>query len=320
MTSVGASPPPVAEGFLDDYAVLRQGVGVVSVPRDVVRVSGPDAVSYLQGQCTQDVNTVAVGSSVDALLLTPQGKLDALVRISRTGDDEIYVDVDAGFGEAVVARLGRFKLRVKADIEQVPWRNVALRGPDAPALLDGLASAGGTSIVAPYAWGGVTGFDLLGPGPEIPTSIRRCGDEAWEAVRIEAGIPFMGAELDERTIAAEADLLERCVSFTKGCYTGQELVARLDARGNKVARRLRAVAVDPGQGEGWVLRPGATVSTADKSVGRLTSVAWAPGLGTPVALSYLHRDVEPPLAVRVAVDDSNDTTITARALSLPLEV
>ncbi len=99
----------------------------------------------------------------------------------------------------------------------------------------------------------------------------------------------MGAELDERTIAAEADLLERCVSFTKGCYTGQELVARLDARGNKVARRLRAVVVDPDQGEGWALRPGATVSVADKAVGRLTSVAWSPRLGTAVALSYLHR-------------------------------
>lgn len=320
IASAGASAPLGAEGLTDDYAALRSGVGVVEEGRDVVRVAGPDALSYLQGQCSQDVSVLAVGSSADALLLTPQGKLEALVRLNRTGDEEIYLDVDTGFGAAVVARLGRFKLRVKADIESVDWRNVAVRGPGAAALADSFAGAPGTAIAAPYSWGGVIGFDLLGPGPEIQVPIRRCGVEASEAVRIEAGIPRMGVELDERTIAAEAGLLDRCVSFTKGCYTGQELVARLDSRGNKVARRLRAVVVDLDQGDGWILRPGATVSVADKAVGRLTSVAWSPGLRTPVALAYLHRDVDPPLDVLVEVDGSANATVRARALTLPLDI
>ena len=289
-------PPSAAAGFIEDYGAIRQGVGSVPVARDLVRVSGPDAIEYLQGQCSQDVAALAVGSSADALLLTPQGKLDAFVRVTRTGDDEAYLDVDAGYGQAVVVRLGRFKLRVKAEIEAVNWPMVALRGPGAAAVIEGLDRSPGTPLVVPFAWGEVTGVDLFGPDPLVLPGVRRCGAAAWEALRVEAGIPVMGAELDERTIAAEAGLLDRCVSFTKGCYTGQELIARLDARGNKVARRLRAVVLDGGGDAGQTLKPGAVVSLAEKTVGRLTSVAWSPSLGTAVALSYLHRDVEPPCA------------------------
>ena len=169
-----------------------------------------------------------------------------------TDDDVFMVDVDGGNGAAVVARLARFKLRVKAEIEALPWHCVALRGPgaaDTLAAVDATALPPGTDLVAPFVWDGVTGVDLLGPAPETPAGLRACGPAAWQSVRVEAGIPMMGAELDERTIAAEAGLLERCVSFTKGCYTGQELVARLDARGNKVARRLRGIVVERGPGD-----------------------------------------------------------------------
>ncbi|HXQ61032.1 MAG TPA: glycine cleavage T C-terminal barrel domain-containing protein [Acidimicrobiales bacterium] len=320
MAPVGTTPPPDPGAVADDYAALRRSVGVVPVARDVVRVSGRDAVEYLQGQCSQDIVALHIGMSADALLLTPQGKLDALVRVTRAGEDDLYVDVDAGYGAAVIARLARFKLRVQADIEPVEWRIVALRGPETSAALSS-SPAPGTSFVVPYAWGGVTGVDLLGAGPEIPAHVRRCGREAWQALRVEAGIPAMGSELDERTIAAEVGLLERCVSFTKGCYTGQELVARLDARGNKVARRLRGLVVHDGHGAGSTLRPGAAVSVADRVVGRLTSVAWSPALGSAVALCYLHRDVEPPSDVEVELDvDGAIEKVAARAFALPLDV
>ncbi|HXQ43300.1 MAG TPA: glycine cleavage T C-terminal barrel domain-containing protein [Acidimicrobiales bacterium] len=314
------SPPSPSAELTDDCEALRHAVGVVTVAREVILVSGPDALEYLQGQCSQDVAALEIGMSADALLLTPQGKLDALVRVTRSGEDDLYVDVDAGYGTAVMARLARFKLRVKVGIEPVDWRVVALRGPGSATVVDGVTAPAGTSFVVPYAWGGVTGVDLLGADPQIPALVRRCGPAAWQTLRVEAGIPVMGAELDERTIAAEADLLERCVSFTKGCYTGQELVARLDARGNKVARHLRAVAVDPGQSARATLRPGAEVSVGDKVVGRLTSVAWSPVLGTAVALCYLHRDVEPSCAVRVQVEGITDATAAAHALTLPLAV
>src|SRR5687768_12379363 len=89
----------------------------MKVPRDVVRVSGPDAISFLQGQLSQDVDGLAVGATAWSLLLQPQGKVDALVRVTRIADDAVVLDVDGGFGDAVVTRLDRFKLRVKADID-----------------------------------------------------------------------------------------------------------------------------------------------------------------------------------------------------------
>ncbi len=116
-----------------------------------------------------------------------------------------------------------------------------------------------------------------------------------------------GRELVEGTIAAEAGLVDRTVSFTKGCFTGQELVARLDARGSKVARRLCGVVVDrAGDGPGSEAElVGATVVTADREheVGHLSSVAWSPGLSATVALGTLHRRVAPPEPVSVAWRD-----------------
>ncbi len=121
----------------------------------------------------------------------------------------------------------------------------------------------------------------------------RCGEAAWEALRIEAGVPVAGREVGEATIAAEVGLVERTVSFTKGCFTGQELVARLDARGTKVARRLCGLVVAGGSCD--TLPPlGAAVSAASggPEAGRLTSVAWSPGLDAAVGLTLLHRRID----------------------------
>jgi folate-binding protein YgfZ len=210
---------------------------------------------------------------------------------------------------------------VKVDITPTDWGCLALRGPGAGTETPGPAGPlplPPGMIAAPFEWNGVVGVDLLGPRPEIPVGVRACGGQSWESVRVEAGIPVMGAELDERTIAAEAGLLERCVSFTKGCYTGQELVARLDARGNKVARRLRglvlAAPVDPAQGP----TAGAEVAVGDRVVGRVTSVAWSPVFETVVALAYLHRDVEPPCPVEVRTEDPAVGVVSAAARILPL--
>lgn len=276
------------------YELVRRGAAAVPAPRDAVEVAGPDAAEYLQGQCSQDLDVLDDGGSAEALLLSPQGKLQALVRVTRLAGDRWVVDVDAGWGDTVVARLLQFRLRVKADVAPLPWRTVALRGPGVADLLPPGGAPPGTAVVAPVSWAGVTGVDLLGPDPQMPDGVTEVPAPVWEAVRVEAGIPRMGAELDERTIAAEAGLLDRAVSFTKGCYTGQELVARLDARGNRVARRLRGVVVAQGAprpASGWV------VAVGDRVVGACTSVADAPALGTVAALAYVHRDVEPPSAV-----------------------
>ena len=297
--------PERSPGIAEDYDALRYHCGAVWRSRDFVRLHGLDAPSYLQGQCSQDVVALEVGASADALILNPQGKIDALVRVTRTAPEDFVLDVDGGYGGAVVERLERFKLRVKVEIERLAWRCLALRGPDAVAAGAGAPRTGSMppepALRIPVAWGGAVGIDFVGPAPAVPDGIRVCAVEAWEALRIEAGEPRMGAELDERTIAAEAGLVERCVSFTKGCFTGQELVARLDARGNRVARRLRLLVVHPGLvglDEVGAIE-GAELLVAGKAVGTVTSAAWSPGEASVVGLAYAHRSVEPPCEVVV---------------------
>jgi folate-binding protein YgfZ len=301
------------------YAALREGAGFHLLPRDVLSVRGPDAVSYLQGQCSQDVAALGDGESAEALLLSPQGKIDAYIRITRQGADGFLLDAGSGTGPAILTRLERFKLRVDVTIDPLEWCCVAVRGPGADQIV-----RQGAGLAVPVHWPGWNGVDLLGPAGGAPAAwvvdaAVECGDEAWEAVRIEAGVPVSGHEITEGTIAAEVGLVERTVSFTKGCFTGQELVARLDARGTKVARRLAGVVIEGASPED--LPPeGATVAAqGGAESGRLTSVAWSPGLGSGVALTLLHRRVDPPAAVEITWDaGSGPKDSTAEARPLPL--
>ena len=288
-----------------DYLALRNDVGLVDLPRDFVRVAGPDALTFLQGQLSQDV-ALAPGRSAWALLLQPQGKMVALLRFTRTGEDEFVLDTDAGWGPSVAERLNRFKLRVKADLEPLPWRCLALRGPRAH---EAAAGAAGLAVVAD--WPGLPGVDLIGEAPEPPAGARPCSLDAYQAVRVEAGVPEMGRELDERTIPAEAGVVDRSVSFTKGCYTGQELVARIDSRGGNVPRRLRGLVV----ATNVIPPPGASVTVDGKDVGQVTSVAESLERRAPVALAYVRRAVEPPAEGVVVWDGGR---VPARIEALPL--
>ena len=291
-----------------DYRALREEVGAVRLPRDFVRVSGPDALDFLDGQLSQDVKALATGASALSLLLQPQGKVVALVRVTRSADDELLLDTDAGWGDAVVERLTRFKLRVKCDIEPTDGHCIALRGP-------GLAGRWHVEVgtyAAQLDWPGLTAIDLVGPDPSLPDFAPECGLEAYEAVRVEAGVPVTGRELDERTIPHEAGpwLIEQTVNFTKGCYTGQELVARIDSRGGNVPRRLRGLIV----GGGVTPPAGAVVHFDGKDSGTVTSAARSPALG-PVALAYVKRDVPVPGDVTLAWDGGE---AAAQLQELPL--
>lgn len=263
----------------------------VEVPRDVVRATGPDAVSFLQGQVSQDVAGLAVGTSAWSFVLQPQGKVDSWFRVSRTGDDELLLDVEGGFGEALVSRLERFKLRTKADFELLEgWRCLAVRGVSRRA-------GGPGHAFAPESGWGIEGYDLLGTDPEAPDEARPATFEEYEALRIECGIPALGRELTERTIPAESGqgVIDRSVSFTKGCYTGQELVARIDSRGGNVPRRLQGLVLD-----GDALpAPGTAVLIEGAEVGTVTSTARSPRLDAVVALAYVKRDVEIPTGAEV---------------------
>ena len=291
----------------DDALVLRQGVGAVELERDAVSVAGPDAVTYLQGQLSQDVAALGVGDSAFSLLLQPQGKVEVFLRLTRTSEEEVVLDTDAGWGAAMVERLDRFKLRVRCDFEPLDWRFVAVRGPGSADLATEPLPAGLWRVVAETP--GSPGFDLIGPGAEVPPGATRVSAAAYEAFRIEAGVPRMGAELDATTIPAATGVVERSVSFTKGCYTGQELVARVDSRGGNVPRRLLGVVT----GAAAVPPPGASVTVDGRDVGRLTSVAES--ARRTVALAYVRREVMPPADVVLRWDSGE---APARVEALPL--
>jgi folate-binding protein YgfZ len=274
---------------------LRTALGWFPEGRDAVRVAGPDAIEYLQGQLSQDIGALAVGSSARSFVLQPTGKVDAWVRVTRTAADEAVLDVDGGHGDALTARLRRFLLRTKADVDPLDWRAVALRGPAAAAAVP--AVTGEDGLVVPAGWPGVDGVDLVGPAVEPPPGVPQADPSAYESLRIRSGVPRMGAELTEATIPAEAGhwVIAASVSFTKGCFTGQELVARIDSRGGHVPRHLRGLVVGAEE-----LPPvGAPVVVDGAEVGKVTSVARAPGTDHGVGLAYVRRGVTPPATAEV---------------------
>jgi folate-binding protein YgfZ len=280
----------------------------VPVARDVVSASGPDALAFLQGQLSQDVAGLAVGEAAFSLLLAPQGHLVAFLRATRVGDEELVLDTDAGAGEALVARLQRFKLRTRCELATLPWRCLAVRGPGADATAASVPD--GTWRVLPET-PGTTGYDLLGPAPTAPDGVVAGDPAAYEALRIERGVPRMGAELTEKTIPAEAGIVDRSASFTKGCYTGQELVARIDSRGSNTPRRLRGLVL-----EGEAVPPaGAVVVVEGAEAGAVTSAAWSLTLGAPVALAYAKRGTAVPGPCTVTWDGGE---VGGRLAELPL--
>ena len=162
-------------------------------PRDVVQVAGPDAASYLQSQLSQDLRPLQVGQSTWSFVLQPTGKVDVLLRVWRTGDETFVLDTDAGFGETMVARLNRFKIRVKADITPLEWTCIAVRGATA------------ADDVSDVAWSpGVAATTCSAPHRSPPAVSTPGTTDDLLAARVEAAWPAMGAEIvPGETIPAE---------------------------------------------------------------------------------------------------------------------
>ncbi len=268
------------------------------IERDVVQASGPDTIAFLQGQLSQDIESLAVGASTWSLLLQPSGKVDAWLRVTRAEDDTLVLDVDGGGGDALLQRLERFKLRTKCDLVRVGgWRCLAVRNasPDDPS----------DALVRPIVWPATEGYDLLGAAVEAPLDLPPTSDDdVYERARIEAGVPALGHELTDATIPVEAGqwLIDASVSFTKGCFTGQELVARIDSRGGNAPRPVRGLRI-----AGPATRGDEIVSDG-KVIGTLTSaVGAADGTGTTVALAPLSRTVA--VGTDIEVGGSSGTVV-----------
>ena len=300
----------------DEVRALHDDAGVVDrSDRGAGLVTGPDAWSYLQSIVSADLDVVGEGQGAHSLLLTPQGKLDVDFRLLRVGD-EAWLDCDPGFGDHLAASLNRFRIRVDCEVtdRSGSWGSIAVRGPNAIRFADALGVElpvgphvhvrWDDAVVVRVPWPGGDGFDVVGPPVTVAKAAEQLtgagappvSGDAYEAVRIEVGIPRQGFELDEKTIPQEAFLELDAVSFTKGCFLGQELVCRIDTRGrvNRYLRRLTAI--EHG-------RPprGSEIVSDEKVVGTITSSVDADDLPAR-ALGYVRHEVDPPAEVELRWD------------------
>jgi tRNA-modifying protein YgfZ len=244
-------------------------VDVAAREREFVRVAGPDAVDYLQRMVSNDVEALAPGEACPALLLTAKARVMAPLVVLRRTDDDFLLLTEPGLGDVVRAHLTRMRLRAECEIELEEHESVLV-------------------------FGGAEGFATDWPGARealdaglAPT----LGEEELELRRIEDGVARWEREIDDRILPAEAGLDKTHVSFSKGCYPGQEPVARLHFRGHP-NRGLRLVELDElPEYDAPLLHDG-------REVGRVTSAARRPD-GSVVALAFVRTEVpdDAPLAL-----------------------
>ena len=259
------------------YDDAFEAVAAVVLDRDVILAEGPEAASYLNGQLSQDVEGLGVGSSTWSFLLEPSGKVESHLRVTRIADERFVLDTETGLGEPTRASLDRFKLRTKIELSPVEWQAIGLRGPDAASL-----PVDGAEIDTAIAWPS-GGRDVL--GPELTVDAPVLDAELAETLRVEVGMPHLGRDVEIGSIPQESGLVPASVCFTKGCYRGQELVERIASRGaeRRVMRRFR---IDGTAAKGDVL-----TDDGGGVVGALTSVAVSPRSGT-VALGWVKGAVD----------------------------
>lgn len=235
---------------------------------DLIWFSGTDAVRFLNDLISREIADLADGETRRSFLLEPQGKLRFLLWVLRDGD-RIGLLTDAGRGEELASALNRYRIRVDVDI-----------APEEEDVWVVMGEWGGPDI----SWGAAERHLVIGDEPDLPV-----GDAAdYRAARVANGEPAWGVDVDDDTIPHVSGLVPQSVDFDKGCFLGQELVARIDSRGGNVPRHLRLL--DAGDSS---LTSGASVVSGDKEVGTVTSVAGGLGLAT------LHRDAEVGEAVDV---------------------
>jgi tRNA-modifying protein YgfZ len=335
----------------DGYASLRERAGTGAIaPRGQIAVAGRDRASYLQGLLTNDVQSLAPGTGCYSAWLTPQGRMLTDLHVFESGD-MLLLDVPAAELAPTLARLDQFLFSEDVQLADMSasLRGVWVHGPDAPAIVartlsgvDDLAAWTGYRnaratfadepvVVARVDQLGVPGFCLYVAPPEedaLRGALAAAGappasPEALEAARIEAGYPVFGIDMTTDTIPLEAGIEQRAISFTKGCYVGQEVIIRVLHRGQgRVARKLVTLRID-----GDEPKRGAKLIAGEKEVGAVTSAARSPRDGV-LALGYVHRDFVAPGSALVvdlpprggshAGDGTHPSRATATVIERPI--
>lgn len=310
---------PIAE-----YRAVRGAVGLIDLShRGLLQFTGPDRLPFLQGMLSNDLRPLETFAGQHAALLTQQGKVVADVRVL-CAMNSFYLDFWEPLKDKVLGHLNRYLIADEVEIadRSAEYATISLQGPRAEALLRAVAGefdvprrpAGHAMVtmdsaavcVVAASHTGETGFDLILPKREMERIARHLndngkglsacwvGDRAQETLRVEAGIPLYGVDFTEENLLLEVGL-DQSVSFTKGCYLGQEVVERIRSRGH-VNRRLCGVALE---GDSPV-NAGDVISAAGKTAGTVTSSVMSPRLNRPIALGYLGKDFWSP-GTQVAV-------------------
>jgi tRNA-modifying protein YgfZ len=291
------------------YRALREGAGIVERSgRGKLMVRGADGADYLQSQLTNDVEALDPERGCYAALLDRKGHVQADMRVLRLSGGEIWLDLEPGVGDPVIRHLRMYAIGRDVEVEDVTdrWAIVSVIGPGAQAL------AGASGLAPEHAQRSVAregiealavatdlGVDLIVRSEsalKLRARLRDAGavevsDEAAEILRVESGRPRFGREMTTATLPQEAGIAERAVSFTKGCYIGQETVARLHYKG-RPNRHLRGLRL------GAPAADGDPVGLVDREVGRVGTAVLSPAHG-PIALAILRREAEPGAVVRV---------------------
>jgi len=303
------------------YRQLREECGLLErSERGLIRISGPDGAEYLQGQLTNDVEALSPGEGQYAALLDRKGHMQADMRVLRISAEEIWIDTEPEALTAALRHLEMYKIGRDVTVVDVGTertilsligpRSVEIAGTAAlPEFACEATTVGGVECLAV---GSDAGIDLIAKTADaarlrdalLAAGANEVDAEAAEIVRIEAGTPRFGAEMSAKTMPAEAGIVERAVSFTKGCYIGQEPVARLHYKG-RPNRHLRGLELSaPASAE-------ASLRLGEKEVGRIGSVGVSPARG-PIALAIVRREAEPGSELAVG-----EAGVTARVVDLP---
>ncbi|MDX6625659.1 MAG: hypothetical protein QOE56_648 [Solirubrobacterales bacterium] len=303
------------------YRQLREECGLLDrCGRAVIAVSGPDGAEYLQGQLTNDVEALEPGEGQYAALLDRKGHMQSDMRVLRIGPEEILLDTEGIARGPVVKHLTMYSIGrdvavgdvsdERAIISLIGPRSVEIAGT--AALPENACEETKVAGVVCLAAGTSEGIDLIATAADrerlreglLEAGAVEVSSEATEILRIEAGRPRFGAEMGAETMPAEAGIVEDAVSFTKGCYIGQETVARLHYKG-RPNRHLRGLRLSAPAEAGTALRLG------EKEVGSLGSAGVSPALG-PIGLAILRREAEPGAELTVGEDG-----VTAEVTALP---
>ncbi|MGH3148123.1 MAG: YgfZ/GcvT domain-containing protein [Rubrobacter sp.] len=295
---------PQYAGTSNGLAALRRGAAVVDrSDRTILRLTGKDPVGMLNATLTNEVPKEAV-HGVYAMLLNPKGRVQTDLRVVKSGED-VLIDTEPEGALAAREILGRYApfSRVKLEDLSGSWSVLGLYGPNAGGLLGGPEPAehasvrveiGGRTLLAVGVACPFHGYDLIGPADDIEAAREALSERGaisadrltYETARIEAGVPRFGADITPDNFPGETAALSRAVSFQKGCYPGQETVARMHYRGhpNKTLHRLAI--------QGARVQAGESITQNGKAVGLVTSVAPLPVGGRILALGYLSRGAD----------------------------